>query len=752
MLADESAREKGFEELIRPFKFNQEQLDVLSRIDDYIQMSLVLPMQKKVIITGSAGTGKTSIIIHSIISSWLNEKIPINDVDYILCAPTNKAKDVMITKFGLYTAKLTKDTTLMSTFPELRNKLKKRIQFKTISQVLNIKIQINDAGHQEFTKGSSEKVVSKYSEPTYENTVFIIDESSMIDTHYADILLKLPRPVIFLGDRCQLPPVKEKSSIIFTLKDSENYENMCLTQVERATGDVVTASNYLRELMDGEITVDTGIADQPKCLISFIKTQITDLAQAHANIKLYESKPKRWFAEYIDRIMSSSASGDMGLTWTNKRCEILNTKVRTLLAEASGISAATALPLLMPREKILIRDAYYSHGYKLYSSMLITIKSTTPLTCPNKYRPLNLLEWLNCIYYGQSFADLPSHKFKPAYNPLNLMLAKIPALAAKTTGKKKANGNKTLKDFWNSAVPANSQTQDQTQCINISTTPELANLRPAWSATNNYYKTCQFANDGFIPIDYIDSAPSSSILLSRFIDSLDLSPDETEKIHDRGMRQDIYRDYHMFASQYLFDIPIDKVCCPLCQFLSGKLYSLVLAKDTYVYKMIELTRDITLDSLQCVLSCGKRMNILSQSGREQFLELEKQVDSLLQEASQRKILLDRAELVAFRQLLNDEGSSLLSAGVYGSAGKNAGCSISLSYILGHYWNHCFKDVYANWDYGYFITVHKSQGSDYDNVFLDYHDLINNTKASERDRLIYTGLTRTRNICHIYYNP
>ena len=94
----------------------------------------------------------------------------------------------------------------------------------------------------------------------------------------------------------------------------------------------------------------------------------------------------------------------------------------------------------------------------------------------------------------------------------------------------------------------------------------------------------------------------------------------------------------------------------------------------------------------------------------------------------------------------------MSAGVYGSTGPNAGCSISLSYILGHYWNHCFKDVYASWDYGYFITVHKSQGSDYDNVFLDYHDLINNTKASERDRLIYTGLTRTRNTCHIYYNP
>lgn len=725
-------------ELIKPFTFNTEQLEVLSRLDDYIQTSAVLPTQKKLIITGSAGTGKTSIIIHSIIAGWLNNKLPILDVDYILCAPTNKAKDVMLTKFGLYTAKLSRDTALMANYPELRNKLKKNIQFKTISQVLGINIQINDAGHQEFTKGSSEKVISKYSELTYENTVFIIDESSMIDTNYAEILLKLPRPVIFLGDRCQLPPVKEQSSIIFTLQDSEHYENMNLSRVERATGDIVTASNYLRQLMDGSL-----LDDQPKCLISFIKTQIPDVDTA--NIKLYESKPKRWFAEYINRIMTSVASSDMGLTWTNKRCEILNAKVRTLLAQASGITDTT-LPLLMAREKILIKDAYYSHGNKLYSSMLVSIKSTTPITCPNKYKPLTLLEWLNCIYYGQSFAELPSNQFKPAYKPINLM-SMNPVKVTTKPMKNKNKTSKTLTDYWKPAIPAINTAQEVpiTQVI-----PDLANLRPAWPAANNYYKTCQFVNDrNIIPLEYIDSSPSSSILLSRFIDSLDLSPDEIGKIYSKGMRLDLYRDYHMFASQYLFDIPIDKVCCPLCQYLSSKLYSLVLARDTHVYKMIDLTRDITLDSLQCVLSCGKRMNILSQVGREQFQELEKQVDTLLKEASQRKIQLSRTELVTFRQLLNDEGSSLLSAGVYGST---AGCSISLSYILGHYWNHCFKDVYANWDYGYFITVHKSQGSDYDNVFLDYHDLINNTKASERDRLIYTGLTRTRNICHIYYNP
>jgi len=340
----------------------------------------------------------------------------------------------------------------------------------------------------------------------------------------------------------------------------------------------------------------------------------------------------------------------------------------------------------------------------------------------------------------------------------------IKSVMAKPAKKKKVGGStssiKTLTEYWLptsvASVNGTNTTQQQedtnTNIITVPVSPDLETLRPAWPATNNYFKTTQFACDGFIQIDYIDNSPSATTLLMRFLDYLDLSPDDREKIYSRGMRVDMYRDYHMFASQYLFDIPVDKLCCPLCQFLSPKLYALVQGRDVYVYKMIDLVRNIELESLQCVTLCGKRMNILTQAGRDKYLELEKQVNIILQEASQHKIQLNRAELVAFRQLLNDEGSSLLSAGIYGSIGPNAKCSISLSYILGHYWNHCFKDVYANWDYGYFITVHKSQGSDYDNVFLDYHDLMNNCKPDERARLIYTGLTRTRNIAHIYYNP
>jgi superfamily I DNA/RNA helicase len=93
-------------------------------------------------------------------------------------------------------------------------------------------------------------------------------------------------------------------------------------------------------------------------------------------------------------------------------------------------------------------------------------------------------------------------------------------------------------------------------------------------------------------------------------------------------------------------------------------------------------------------------------------------------------------------LLEQENTSLIGL-------SNTTPFVNLSYVLGHYWSHCFADIFAKWDYGYFITIHKSQGSDYDNVFLDYFDLVNNPKQNERERLIYTGLTRAKSKCHIY---
>jgi len=52
-----------------------------------------------------------------------------------------------------------------------------------------------------------------------------------------------------------------------------------------------------------------------------------------------------------------------------------------------------------------------------------------------------------------------------------------------------------------------------------------------------------------------------------------------------------------------------------------------------------------------------------------------------------------------------------------------------------------KDLY----YGYGCTVHKSQGSTYDNVAINLQNIYKNYDISERARLIYVALSRTKNM-------
>ena len=54
---------------------------------------------------------------------------------------------------------------------------------------------------------------------------------------------------------------------------------------------------------------------------------------------------------------------------------------------------------------------------------------------------------------------------------------------------------------------------------------------------------------------------------------------------------------------------------------------------------------------------------------------------------------------------------------------------------------CKKDLY----YGYGCTVHKSQGSTYDNVAINLQNIYRNYDISERARLIYVAMSRTRNM-------
>jgi hypothetical protein len=60
------------------------------------------------------------------------------------------------------------------------------------------------------------------------------------------------------------------------------------------------------------------------------------------------------------------------------------------------------------------------------------------------------------------------------------------------------------------------------------------------------------------------------------------------------------------------------------------------------------------------------------------------------------------------------------------------------------WHSLFIVPFANVSYGYSITCHKGQGSNFYNVFVDVHDILKNHKETEFKKCIYTAVTRTIN--------
>jgi hypothetical protein len=58
------------------------------------------------------------------------------------------------------------------------------------------------------------------------------------------------------------------------------------------------------------------------------------------------------------------------------------------------------------------------------------------------------------------------------------------------------------------------------------------------------------------------------------------------------------------------------------------------------------------------------------------------------------------------------------------------------------WQGNVIDRFAQLNYGYSITVHKSQGSTFKNVFIDIRDIFSNYNQSEKLKCLYTAITRS----------
>jgi len=277
------------------------------------------------LIEGAAGTGKTTVI-QNFVAEMLNRGRTT-----VLTAPTNKATRVL-REFSLKSGLHVKCSTTYSLFG------------------LNLS---NDGSVREIRKARG--VQDSYH-------VLVIDETSMVgEKLWPYIIEEAPffDQIIFMGDRCQLPPVKEGSSITF---DMEN--RYYLTQVVRqAEGSpILELGNRIRQTMlEGvPVKIDTVILPGDRRDGVYL---IRDQQKFESHILSAYDQPEHRTDPNFVKV----------LCWTNKQVNHYNKMVR------EHVIGQTTTPLV-PGEFAHVRKPINACNFEEHHNLLETNTKTRAIT------------------------------------------------------------------------------------------------------------------------------------------------------------------------------------------------------------------------------------------------------------------------------------------------------------------------------------------------------------------------------------
>lgn len=179
----------------------------------YIFESIVNTKQGNILVTGSAGTGKTFLIGQLI--KYYNSK----NKNILCLSPTHQAK------------KQIKNT--LSSYDDIN-----KVYFKTVASFLNVQLKYDSiTGKATFTEGSGNTSV--------DNDIIMVDESSMVTESQVSKIIQSAKDklVIFFGDFNQLPPISGNNGSKFFSK-MEHYE---LTNIVRNQGEILELCNQLKD-------------------------------------------------------------------------------------------------------------------------------------------------------------------------------------------------------------------------------------------------------------------------------------------------------------------------------------------------------------------------------------------------------------------------------------------------------------------------------------------------------------------------
>ena len=347
---------------------------------------------------GYAGTGKTTTIIRFM--QYLIYDDLVRSI--ALVAPTNKAVNVIKSKFSdgihfLLKKKFSIEPYTVNPLDILKDN-KFRTEFITIHRLLNYKNNYQMSGQKVFVRGKKNKL-DKFS-------LIIIDECSMLSLQVLiDLYEEINKQkscvkIIFLGDPAQLPPVNEKSSLIFSKNKKQfNYQNFkeiytserkdielddstCLMRYNNFQDFILKIPTYTLDHIVR--TNNENIKQLCNEIRQFVLMEI-DVPRFHKfrkSKKIYLYKYDKsinkidslWFSKYVEYISnSSSQNSNIILSWTNKQTDNYNNNVRYTIYNDKEIERFEVGDILIMSEFYSIKETDNYDDNKFYTSEQIKV-------------------------------------------------------------------------------------------------------------------------------------------------------------------------------------------------------------------------------------------------------------------------------------------------------------------------------------------------------------------------------------------
>lgn len=277
----------------------KEQKTVYNSLIDFVKTD----KEKELLLLGFAGTGKTTLItkfINDLIKTKLCRRI-------VISAPTHKA--VNLAKSKLFASN--NDPALSS-----------NIDIMTVHRLLSYQNYIDSSGEIYYAKGTADSNWSIYD-------LVVVDECSMLSNQIIDdISNELKKPpnsklkVIYVGDSCQLPPVNQSESNIFTGK----IKTLTLDKIIR------TNSNNIMQLSNGHRKwIASNKDDDMPYLRDYEDERITLHPSEQVNkwLDKFVSVSKKQDTNKVTNMTDpNNLENNVILTWTNKKCNKYNDYVR----------------------------------------------------------------------------------------------------------------------------------------------------------------------------------------------------------------------------------------------------------------------------------------------------------------------------------------------------------------------------------------------------------------------------------------